>query len=95
MLALIARFVVDDLDNLSVSDESFLKSQVAKISSHIEGAPLEEQQHLALSWIKEHAESYRQDWQKKTLSRYVAEMRCQDCPLTHDNDKGFCTIHSK
>ena len=93
MLALIARFVVDDLDNLSISDEVFLKNQVAAISSHIEDAPIEQQQQLALSWIKEHAERYRQDWQKKSLSKYVADRRCQDCPLLHDSDKVFCTIH--
>ena len=95
LLALIARFVVDDLDNLSVSDEAFLKSQVAAVRSHVGHAPVEQQQQLALGWIKEHAESYRQDWQKKTLSKVVAEKRCNDCPLIRDNTNAFCTIHDK
>ena len=95
ILALIARFVVDDLDNLSVSDEVFLKSQVSAINAHIESAPEEQQQQLAMSWIKEHAEDYRTDWQKKALSRFVVDRRCLDCPLVHDNDNGFCTIHSR
>ena len=86
VLALIARFVVDDLDNLSVSDEAFLKTQVETICTHVEDAPVEEQQRLALSWITEHAEQYRRDWHRKTLSRYVADKRCRDCPLIHNND---------
>ena len=95
LLALIARFVVNDVSNLSISDEAFLKSQVETIRSHIEDAPREQQQRLALSWIKEHAERYRREWQKKMLSEYVAERRCQDCPLTHRSDKNFCSIHSR
>ena len=39
MLALIARFVVEDIDNLSISDEIFLQHQVAEIGSYIEDAP--------------------------------------------------------
>ena len=93
MLALIARFVVDDLDNLSISDESFLKSQIAIINSHVKDAPIEEQQQLALSWIKDRAEKYRQDWQRKTLSEYVVDRKCHDCPLVRNSDKDFCTIH--
>ena len=93
--ALIARFVVDDLDNLSISDEAFLKSQVETICSHINDAPEEQQQQLALAWIKEHAEHYRQEWHRKTLSKCVSDKRCQDCPLVHTNGNEFCSIHSK
>ena len=60
MLALIARFVVEDIDNISISDEMFLRHQVAEIRSYIEKAPRKQQQQLALAWIKEHAEQYRQ-----------------------------------
>ena len=96
VLALIARFVVDDLDNLSISDEAFLKNQVETIFSHIKEAPEEEQQQLALKWIKEHAEQYRQEWLRKALSSCVADRRCQDCPLLHSSsNKEICSIHSK
>ena len=95
VLALIARFVVDDLDNLSISDEAFLKSQVETIYSHINNAPEEQQQQLALAWIKEHAERYRQEWFRKSLTKSVSDKRCQDCPLQHGSDKEFCAIHSK
>ena len=81
VLALVARFVVDDLENPSISDEAFLKSQIEAISSHVGDAPAEEQQQLAMSWITEHAESYRQTWQRKALSRFVADRKCPDCPL--------------
>ena len=95
VLALIARFVVDDLDDLSISDEAFLKSQVETICSHINNAPEEQQQQLALAWIKEHAERYRQEWFRKSLTKSVSDKRCQDCPLQHGSGKEFCAIHSK
>jgi hypothetical protein len=95
VLALIARFVVDDLDNLSLSDEAFLRNQVDIIYSHIKDAPAEQHQHLALEWIKDHAESYRHDWMRKSLSRCVTARRCKDCPLVHSSKKVNCSIHSK
>jgi len=95
LLALIARFVVDDLDNLSVSDEAFLKNQVEIVYSHVRDAPKEQQEQLALAWIKEHALNYRQEWLRKTLSRSVTARRCKDCPLLHNSKKEYCSIHSK
>ena len=94
-LALIARFVVDDLDNLSISDEAFLKSQVETICSHINDAPKEQRQQMALAWIKEHAERYRREWLRKTLSKRVSDKRCRDCPLQYGSEKDFCRIHKK
>jgi hypothetical protein len=95
MLALIARFVVEDIDNLSISDEMYLQHQVAKIRSHIENAPGKQQQQLALEWIKEHAEQYRQQWQRRTFSKIVLDKRCADCPLINDSSKSSCDIHSR
>jgi hypothetical protein len=94
MLALIARFVVEDIDNLSISDEMFLQHQVAEIKSCIENAPRKQQQQLALAWIKEHAEQYRQEWRRRTFSKVVLDKRCADCPLIHDSSKSYCIIHS-
>ena len=95
MLALIARFVVEDIDNPSISDETYLQHQVAEIRSHIENSPREQQQQLALAWIKEHAEQYRQEWQRRTLSRIAPDKRCTDCPLVRDGSNSSCVIHSK
>jgi hypothetical protein len=95
MLALIARFVVEDIDNLSISDEAYLRQQVAEIRSYIENAPGKQQQQLALAWIKEHAEQYRQEWQRRTFSKIVLDRKCVDCPLTHDGSKSSCVIHSR
>ena len=95
MLALIARFVVGDIDNLSISDENFLQHQVDEIRSYIENAPGKQQQQLALTWIKEHAKQYRQEWQRKTFSKIVLDQKCADCPLIHDSSKSFCVIHSR
>ena len=95
MLALIARFVVEDIDNISISDEMFLRHQVAEIRSYIENAPRKQQQQLALAWIKEHAEQYREGWQRRAFSKIVLDKRCVDCPLIHDSSKSSCVIHSK
>jgi len=95
MLALIARFVVEDIDNPSISDEMYLQHQVAEIRSYIENAPGKQQQQLALEWIKEHAEQYRQQWQRRTFSKIVLDKRCADCPLIHDSSKSSCDIHSR
>ncbi|MEN8130666.1 MAG: hypothetical protein ABFS45_10835 [Pseudomonadota bacterium] len=95
LLALIARFVVEDINDLSISDEIFLQHQVSEIRSFIENAPREQQQQLALAWIEEHAERYRQEWQRRTFSRIALGKRCADCPLIHDSSKYFCIIHSR
>ena len=95
MLALIARFVVKDIDNLGVSDEAFLQHQVAEIRKHVGDAPAEQRQRLALEWIKEHAEQYRQEWQRRTLSKIALEKRCDDCPLIHDEPASACVIHKQ
>jgi hypothetical protein len=95
MLALIARFVLGDIDNLGVSDEEFLQHQVAAIKEHIGDAPPELRQQLALEWIKEHAEQYRREWQRRTLSRVALEQRCADCPLIHEDPSSSCAIHDK
>ena len=95
MLALIARFVVEDIDNISISDETYLQHQIAEIRSHIENSPRKQQQQLALAWIKEHAEQYRQEWQRRTLSRIALDKRCTDCHLVRDGSNSSCVIHSK
>lgn len=96
MLALIARFVVEDLDNINISDEMFLQQQITEIRSHIEKSQTKEkQQQLALEWIKEHAEQYRQEWRRRTFSEVVLDKRCVDCPLIHGDSSPFCSIHSK
>jgi hypothetical protein len=95
LLALIARFVVEDIDNPDISDEIYLQHQVAEIRRYIGNAPGKQQQQLALAWIKEHAEQYRQEWQRRTFSRIVRDKRCADCPLIHDGSKSSCVIHGK
>jgi hypothetical protein len=95
MLALIARFVVEDIDDVSIPDEMYLQHQVAEIRRHIENAPRKQQQQLALAWIKEHAEHYRQEWHRRALSKKALGKRCVDCPLIHDSSNSSCVIHSR
>jgi len=95
MLALIARFVAKDIDNLNVSDEAFLQDQITEIRRHIDRSPKIQQPQLALEWIKEYAEQYRHEWRRRTFSKAVFDKRCADCPLIHDSSSSVCIIHSK
>jgi hypothetical protein len=96
MLALIARFVVEDIDNLRIPDEVFLQQQVEEIKRHVGESEGVELHRLALQWIRENAEHYRREWQKKELSRIVLDKRCMDCPLLRrSTNKPFCTIHNR
>ena len=94
VLALIARFVVDDLENLSISDEHFLQQQIQEIKNHVQGIPREQQQKIILEWIEEHAERYRQQWQKKAITQLLENERCSDCPLIGYSTT-HCAIHEK
>lgn len=96
MLALIARFVVEDIDNLGIPDEIFLQHQADEIKRYVGAATGEKRHELALEWIREYAEHYRREWQKKELSKIVLDRRCEDCPLVHrGSNKPYCTIHSR
>jgi len=96
MLALIARFVVEDIDDLRVPDEAFLRQQVEEIRRHVGAAEGEEKHRLAMQWIREHAEHYRSEWQKKELSRIALDSRCPDCPLVRrGTNKAYCSIHTR
>lgn len=96
MLALIARFVVEDIDNLGIPDEVFLQQQVDELKRYVGDATGRECHQLSIQWIKENAINYRREWQKKELTRIVLDKRCADCPLMHrDTHKPFCTIHKR
>lgn len=95
MLALIARFVVDDISKLSISDEKFLKHQVLEIKSQIEDVPGEQQQKVILEWIREHAEQYRKQWHAETITQLLLHKRCSDCPLIDNGSSSNCAIHDR
>lgn len=80
MLALIARFVVEDIDELGIPDEVFLQQQVDEIKRYVGDATGKKRHQLSLQWIREHAENYRGEWQKRELSRLVLEKRCTELP---------------
>jgi len=94
-LALIARFVVEDVDELKLSDERYLQHQLNEIKRQIEKFPEEQQEQFALAWIREHAERYRRDWRKKIFTETALDKRCADCPLIHDNPTSSCIIHKR
>ena len=93
MLALIARFVVDDLDHLSISDEQFLQQQIDEIKSHVSHLPKEQQQKYIFEWIEQRAENYRNEWLRKKLTQLLVKQRCSDCPLINDGSNSNCIIH--
>lgn len=96
MLALIARFVVEDIYNLRIPDKVFLQEQVDEIRRYVGDAQGEERHLMAMQWVREHAEHYRREWQKRELSRIVRDKRCADCPLVHHGtNKPYCTIHRR
>ena len=94
-LALITRFVVSDIDELDISDENYLKTQVAEIRRHIENAPAGQQEQMAMAWIREHAERFREQWHRKSFSRALHDRRCPDCPLVGNQSTSHCIIHRR
>lgn len=95
-LALIARFVVREADVQRLDNERYLHAQLASIRRHIESFPPERQEQAALDWIAEHAQRYRQQWQKQErLPGVLAERRCADCPLVDRGAGGTCMIHKR
>ena len=94
-LALIVRFVVDDIDDLSMSDEKFLQQQLEEINSLVENEAADQRQQIILDWIREYAEQYRKQWHASALTRLLSDSRCTDCPLIHQDDERQCVIHHR
>lgn len=95
MLALIARFVGTEIADVDFSNEDYLRHQFAEIKAYIENFPEHAQQQAAMDWIREHAEQYRQQWQKQTLSSLLLDKRCDDCPLVDAGSDAACIIHTR
>ena len=94
-LALIARFVVKDFDNISLSEEVFLKSQYDMLRRRVSGVPSEKQKDVIFEWILDHARQYREQWRQGVFCRMLFNQRCLDCPLVHGGPDRFCEIHSR
>ena len=94
-LALIARFIVKDFDDISLSEETFLKSQYDMLRRRVSRVPVEKQEDVILEWILNHAEQYREQWRQGVFSRMLLNKRCLDCPLVHCGPDRFCEIHSR
>jgi hypothetical protein len=48
-----------------------------------------------MEWIQQHAENYRRDWQRRTLSRQSFYLRCEDCPMQSLGATEQCEIHEQ
>lgn len=94
-LALIARFVVKDFDEISLPEEVLLNSQYDMLRSRISCVPTEKQEDIILEWIIDHAKQYREQWRQGVFGRMLFTKRCLDCPLVHSGPEKFCGIHSR
>ena len=95
LLSLILRFVLSN-DELEVPDENFIHRQIHALQDYIAQFPEADQEKKALAWIEQHAEKYRRNWEKKTVSTYVSKAPCVDCPMVDEGDAGHhCVIHEE
>ncbi|MBL8542162.1 MAG: phasin family protein [Betaproteobacteria bacterium] len=94
MLALLTRFACGD-GQLHLAHEEFMLDQIATIQRYVALFPAEQQNRVALEWIEQYAERYRQAWQKKAVSAQAARTRCPDCPLADEGLTANCGIHRR
>ena len=93
MLALIIRFVTNP-NELSTSDEEFMKIQLETLRKHLAKFPEEDKRQRALEWINSHAESYRSNWHRQALSKQLNRKRCKDCPM-QGYENTHCVVHDR
>lgn len=92
LLALILRFVIRE-EGIAAEDEDFIQTQIETLQRHLERYPQAERGERALQWIESHAESYRREWQRKTVAEQAEAIRCSDCPLADGDARKTCAIH--
>jgi hypothetical protein len=95
MLALITHFVCGERQlPLHLAEGEFIRDQIATIRAYVAQFPAEQRNMRALEWIEQHAEGYRQAWQKKAVYAQATQARCPDCPLAGE-DAASCEIHQR
>jgi hypothetical protein len=94
LLTLILRFVTDT-DRSDTSNEEFLQRQIQTLKRYLAQFPEHQQGAKAMEWIGQHAENYRRDWQRRTLSRQSFYLRCEDCPMQRFGATEQCEIHEQ
>lgn len=94
MLALIARFVGADR-GVALSNEAFLRDQVAALQAYVGQFPGSEKQVRAIEWIENRAREYRKSWQRRHVTQRLKEQRCADCPLRDVQQIQHCEIHGR
>ncbi len=94
LLALILRFVINT-DGASSANEEFLKRQLKAIKRYLTQFPTQEQGPKVMHWIEQHAERYRDDWHRRSISKNTVYLRCEDCPLAVLDAAKHCEIHEQ
>ena len=94
LLALILRFLVA-MDRSDTSNEEFLQRQIQTLKRYLAQFPEHQQGEKAMEWIQQHAENYRRDWQRRTLSQQSFYLRCEDCPMQSLGASEQCEIHEQ
>jgi hypothetical protein len=94
LLVLIVRFVIDG-NQPDVANDAFLQQQMRTLKEFVARFPEAEQNDKAFEWIAQHAEQYRQRWQRRTIRRQTTLARCADCPLIKQDASEHCEIHEQ
>ncbi len=92
LLALIIRFVVEDEQLDSVSNE-FIQRQIKTLEDYLTQFPTDEHECHTMHWVQQHAAEYRKQWEKKVVTHRVSKWQCKDCPLLNEVDANHCIIH--
>jgi len=95
LLSLILRFVLSN-DELKKPDEEFIQRQIRTLMDYVAQFPEEDQEKNAFVWIEQHAEKYRRNWERQTVSAYVSTAQWVDCPMIAKGDaNNYCMIHQE
>jgi len=94
LLALTLRFVVNT-EAPEATDEEFLERQLKAMRQFLAQFPPEEHGERAMDWIAQHADRYRRDWERNTLTSRSVYLRCADCPLADLGASTQCEIHEQ
>lgn len=94
MLALLTRFAWGD-GQLHLAHEEFMLDQIATIQRYVAPFPAGQQDAVAIEWIEQYAERYRQAWQRKAVYAQAEQTRCPDCPLADEGLTANCDIHDR
>jgi hypothetical protein len=94
LLSLILRFVLSN-DELEQPGEGFIQGQICALKDYIAQFPDADQEETAFAWIEQHAEAYRRNWERRTVSTHASKEQCADCPMVVEGGPDQCLVHGE